>query len=355
MTLATDTVHLVALGASTPVGRDAWSSAAAVRAGVAGFRQHPYMLDKTGEPMRVAAAPWLDLEALTGIDRLQALLFAAVDQAAAPLMQRADVAPRLALAVGLPAARPGLDADLQARLIERIAKRYGRLLTSHALFACGHAASLVALDAALHKLQSRDLDACIVAGVDSYLEPETLEWLEDGDQFHGAGPLNNAWGFVPGEGAGAVLLFSDPTAQAFGTSGASGTNVLGSGLAFEPKSIKSPHVCIGEGLTAAWRAALATLPPDRLISDIYCDMNGEPYRADEFGFAGLRVRESFVSLSSFSAPADCWGDVGAAGGSLHLVLAAAANTKGYALGETTLIWASSESGERAAVLLGARS
>ena len=54
-------VVIVALGACTPVGRDAWSSAAAVRAGISGFVQHPYMIDTAGEPMRAAIAPWIDI------------------------------------------------------------------------------------------------------------------------------------------------------------------------------------------------------------------------------------------------------------------------------------------------------
>ncbi len=55
-------LHGVALGASTPVGREAWSSAAAVRAGISGFAEHPvHASTPTGEPMRVAVAPWLDI------------------------------------------------------------------------------------------------------------------------------------------------------------------------------------------------------------------------------------------------------------------------------------------------------
>jgi 3-oxoacyl-[acyl-carrier-protein] synthase-1 len=350
-------VHVLALGASTPVGRSAWASAAAVRAGISGFRQHPYMIDAAGEPMRVAAAPWLAID-LAGVERLEALLVAALDQVMEPLAALRDTAPRVALALGLPGKRPGLPADLSSQLGERLAKRYARAIGARAIFPCGHASALLGLDAALRKLQKDELDACIVAGVDSYLEPETLEWLEDCDQLHGGGALNNAWGFVPGEGAGAVLIGSERVASASASAAASGAamplvRVIGSGTAFEPKSIKSQRVCIGEGLTEVLRATLAALPPGARVSDIYCDMNGEPYRADEFGFAGLRVGESFTSLSDFVAPADCWGDVGAASGPLQLVLAVAANAKGYAHGSTALAWASSESGERAAVLLAA--
>ena len=45
----------------------------------------------------------------------------------------------------------------------------------------------------------------------------------------------------------------------------------------------------------------------------YCDMNGEPYRADEYGFACLSYQGvSSSPASDFIAPADCWGDVSAA-------------------------------------------
>ena len=71
--------------------------------------------------------------------------------------------------------------------------------------------------------------------------------------------------------------------------------MLGVGVATEAKRIKTETVCIGEGLTEAFRAALASMPVGAKVTDIYCDMNGEPYRADEFGFTALRTKEYFES------------------------------------------------------------
>jgi 3-oxoacyl-[acyl-carrier-protein] synthase-1 len=166
---------------------------------------------------------------------------------------------------------------------------------------------------------------------------------------HSAGPLNNAWGFIPGEGAAALLVARENVARSLGL-GVYAV-VLSVGTANEPKRIKTETVCIGEGLTAAFRAALAALPPGAVVSDIYCDMNGEPYRADEFGFTALRTKGGFESLSDFRAPADCWGDVGAAGGPLHVLLACAAAGKRYARGAHAFAWASAEMGERAAAVV----
>lgn len=344
----TESVVIVACGASTPVGRDAWSSAAAVRAGVAGFGQHPYMIDSAGAPMHVAIAPWLDI-GVGGADRLEALLFPAIDEALAPLLAVGMSPSNVAIALGLPGKRPGVPADLEREMLARINRRFARHFGTAAAFSSGHAAGLIGLEAACSKLRRTQLDACVVAGVDSYIDPLTLEWLEHCDQLHGGGYLNNAWGFVPGEGAAAVLLMRESVARQFGFEPLA--VVLGVGTSMEPKRIKSETVCIGEGLTRAFRTALAALPLGNQVSDVYCDMNGEPYRADEYGFTCLRTKEYFESASDFIAPADCWGDVAAAGSILHLVLASIAGFKGYARGALAFTWASSEMGERAATLV----
>jgi 3-oxoacyl-[acyl-carrier-protein] synthase I len=340
-------VVIVAMGACTPVGRDAWSSAAAVRAGVSGFVQHPYMIDTAGEPMRAAIAPWIDI-GLSGADRLEQLLFPTIDQALEPIMSTRTPL-KVALALGLPSPRPGLPDDIHHQILGRINKRFSQRFGTVAAFAAGHAAGLIAVQAATTKLAQGALDACVVAGVDSYIDPLTLEWLEECDQLHSAGPLNNAWGFIPGEAGSALLLMRESAAAAAQLQPLA--LILGTGAATEAKRIKTETVCIGEGLTQAFRAALTSLPTGMKITDVYCDMNGEPYRGDEFGFTALRTKEYFESPSDFVAPADCWGDVAAAGGQLHLMLATVAGSKGYAKGNLAFVCASGELGERAATLI----
>ncbi|MGZ8942693.1 MAG: beta-ketoacyl synthase N-terminal-like domain-containing protein [Methylobacter sp.] len=341
-------LYIASFGASSSIGRDMLASAAAVRSGISGFMQHPYMIDTVGEPMRAAIVPWLDIE-LQGLERLQALLYPAIDQVLASITENKSKPLRLGLAVALPGQRPGLSPDLPTKLFHALGKQYPDIFTGIATFPNGHAAGFLALDAAIKKIDQNALDACIVAGVDSYIEPETLEWLEECDQLHGAGPLNNAWGFIPGEAAGAFLLIKEshihrsvqqPLAK-----------LLGLGVSFELKRIKTETVCIGEGLTQAFRAALEILPQGIKVTDVYCDMNGEPYRADEYGFSCLRTKEYFESASDFVAPADCWGDISSASGPLHIGLAAIAGKKNYAKGRYAFAWASSEGGERAAAVM----
>jgi 3-oxoacyl-[acyl-carrier-protein] synthase-1 len=223
------------------------------------------------------------------------------------------------------------------------------LFSRIAEFEVGHAAGHLCFDAALKECRAETIDACLVAGVDSYLAPETLEWVEDCDQLHGGGPLNNAWGFIPGEAAGTVLLAKAGQAQRIGLTVLG--EVVSVGRGFETKLIKTDAVCTGVGLTDAFRKALGGLTPDEQIHNVLCDLNGEKYRADEYGFAALRTKDRFRSASDFIAPADCWGDVGAAGVFLHTALAVISHRKRYGKGPLSMVCASSECGVRGASII----
>ena len=80
MSVLAPTVVLVGTGARTPVGATAPATAAAVRAGVAGFGDHPFMVDTAGNKMVAAAAPYLSVD-VTGPERLSALAVEAAKEA----------------------------------------------------------------------------------------------------------------------------------------------------------------------------------------------------------------------------------------------------------------------------------
>ncbi len=247
--------------------------------------------------------------------------------------------------LGLPPIRPGGRKDLPAVALDKVHETVAarcRVPKAEPI-ETGHAAGAIAVKAAWEAVRSGAAEFALAGGVDSYLEPETLEWLEANDQVHSAGPENNAYGFIPGEAAGFVLLASEAAAGRYQLRPA--VELLTAATARETKLIKTDAVCTGEGLTALFRA-LAGEPQTVRADHLYCDMNGEPYRADEFGFAIIRAGGLFRDPSAFTAPADCWGDVGAASGPLFLVLVDAAARKGYAPGPVLSAFTSSESGER---------
>ena len=323
-----------------------------MRAGVSGFSQHPIMKDVEARPVLVAACPWFTPESTAPI-RIADSLIQAVTQALAPCRQgleALDSPLTVALLVNLPLSRPGLPVDLSSRIQKELESAFPSRFGRVALAQRGHAGALMALKSGVTLLTAGGADACVIAGADSYIDLETLEYLEEIEQLHGAGARNNAWGFVPGEGAGAVLLLRRGTAERLDVAPVG--RIVATGLGVEKSLNRSGDVCLGLGLTDAFREAFGGLQGAQ-VTDMYCDMNGEPYRADEYGFAVTRTREHFVAPSEFVAPADCWGDVGAATGPLCLTLATIAIQKAYAKGGISLVWASSDSGERgAAVVVG---
>lgn len=327
--------EIIGYGAATPVGMTAGTTAAAVRAGVAMFREHPaFFVDRSREQAIVAACSWLD-KRLPVTDRLVALATQAAQEARV-------TAPDSPVFLGLPEPRPGLSQEQLDEVATRLTNDLGGQVQT---FPSGHAAGFQALDAARVAVAKGKADTCLVGGVDSYLDWRTILWLDKNDQLHSH---SYSWGFIPGEAAGFIAVKRVEQ----GGDDNSFPKILGLGLAKEENRIKTETVCTGEALGQAMRDAVAGVEGDGpIVEHLIGDLNGEPYRADEFGFSLMRLRQRVVEGIEFATPAGCWGDVGAASAPLFLMLAAIAAEKGYAPGNRTLCWAGSEGGLRGAALL----
>jgi 3-oxoacyl-[acyl-carrier-protein] synthase-1 len=152
---------------------------------------------------------------------------------------------------------------------------------------------------------------------------------------------------IPGEAAGAIVLSGVSTFRGLQPL----ATVSRIGTAVETRLIKTDDEILGEGLSAAIAQVVSDRQlPAEAVDAIFCDINGERYRTDEWGFAVLRLGRA-LRASGYDAPSDCWGDVGAATAALGCVLAAQSWVRGYAKGPRALIWAGSESGLRGAALL----
>jgi 3-oxoacyl-[acyl-carrier-protein] synthase-1 len=343
-------VHIIATGARTPVGLQAARAAAAVRAGITGLGEHPFMIDQVGDPMPGALDARLDA-VMMGPERLLSLAETALREACASLT-RESRGPRLRLPVylGLPEPRPGFtEQDAEAVRsglsgLEGLPIEISEVNVSTE----GHAAGLSTLATATGQIQQGAFEVCLVGGVDSYFQPDTMEWLDENRQL--AGTVSRS-GFVPGEGAGFCLLMAERACKQLGLSALA--RVLAVAKGKETKLIKTSDICLGEGLTTTVKDVVSGLSlPDEMITDIICDVNGERYRGEEWGFVCLRLPQYFDDPSAYCSPAECWGDMGAASGPLFAMLAYQAAVRGYAKGPRTLLWASSESGLRAAAVLG---
>jgi 3-oxoacyl-[acyl-carrier-protein] synthase-1 len=260
---------------------------------------------------------------------------------------------KLPLYLGLPELRPGFteqDARTVLSGVERLVDVPVEVSEVRG-FTQGHAAGLVALALATEQIRQGTLEACLVGGVDSYFQPEAMEWLEANRQLVG---VDTRSAFIPGEGAGVCVLMAERLSRRLRLDAQAG--VLSVSVGVETKRIKTSDVCLGEGLTATVQGALDGLPPPaQLIDDIICDINGERYRGEEWGFVCLRLPQYFKAPTAYTSPASSWGDTGAASGTLFAMLACQAAARGYATGPRTMLWAGSEGGQRAAAVLEGRS
>jgi len=343
-----DALYIVGAGAQTPLGRSVLSAAAAVRCGVSASAEHPFLLDHHGEPMVVARAPWLDASVALE-DRIVSLAASAAREAIHPMADRFD-ALRRHLSVYIAVSAENLAGAAQRqRVLDRIAvetnfaTEAGRSQGVECIVD-GHAGGLLALELAARQLVRGEAELSLVGAADSWIGPDSLEALDYAGRLHS---VNERWGFTPGEGAAFCLVTTGgvarrlaltPLAELLGVASAEEANVLG-----------SETVCTGDGLTEAF---LKVLDGQSRVSHSYCDLNGETYRAEEYGFAICQVGESFENPDRFTAPAECWGDAGAASGLLAATMPLAAWARGYAEGAVQLAWSSSATSPlRAAALL----
>lgn len=340
-------IYIVGTGAQTPVGRSALAAAAAVRCNIAAFSEHPFMIDKHGEPIVVARAKWLD-EDLPLTERIVTLAVDAAGEALRPLAGQFSTL-RRQMGIHLALSAENLPDDIQRQnVLNRFAAGLGLTTTDAPIEPVidGHAGGLLALENACRQLRHGDASLCLVGGADSWLDPARLDAIDVAGRLHSR---NHSWGFIPGEGAGFCLITTGAAARRVGLTPLA--ELLAVATAHETKFMGTKTVCIGEGLTAAFRAVL---DPTQRVSHSYCDFNGETYRADEYGFAICRTSDCFENPGSFTAAAECWGDAGAASSLLALTLPVAAGALGYAKGAVNFVWSSSARGPlRGAALVNA--
>lgn len=282
-------------------------------------------------------------------ERLLALAETALREACALLSAMQGPCLRLPVYLGLPEFRPGFtkqDAETVRIGLARFEGLHIELLEVN-IFPEGHAAGLLALATATEQIQQGVFEACLVGGVDSYFQPDTMEWLDANRQLAGAVSRS---AFVPGEGAGFCLLMNDRTRKKLGLN--SLACVLAVAIGKETKLIKTSDICLGAGLTTVVQSAVGGLSSSSArINAVICDINGERYRGEEWGFVCLRLSQYFDDPTAYDSPADCWGDMGAASGPLFAMLSCQAAVRGYAKGPLALLWASSEGGLRGAAII----
>jgi 3-oxoacyl-[acyl-carrier-protein] synthase I len=249
--------------------------------------------------------------------------------------------------LGTPEAWPGRPDPSGEKFLAHLAAqtKLSFDLSKSKMFPMGRAAGLYALQEALQRLKTGQTEQIVVGGVDTYLDLYLLGTLDMEGRVLAEGVMD---GFIPGEGAGFLLLRS-ATKPVSGKS--SLASVLGVATGVEKGHRYSEEIYRGDGLAGTLQQLFrsVSLSKDK-VRTVYAGFNGENFWAKEWGVAYMRSQEQFETDFRVEHPADCFGDPGAALGPITVGLAAIGMQKGYRKGPT-LVWCSSDREPRAAALV----
>ncbi len=332
---------ILGAGMVSAVGLSAAASCAAIRCSIDNFQDSRF-IDRGGEWQLAASVPleqpWL------GRSKLIKMAARAIGEAlhSVPGVDPASLPLLLGLAES---ERPGRLDGLDMSLLHDIEAELGvRFHPASSVIVRGRVSAAVAMLNARKLVHEGGHARVLVAGVDSFLLPKTLSVYEERERLLTS---LNSNGFIPGEGAAAVLLGA-PLAQEQPQ-----LLCVGLGFGMELATIDSENLPLrAEGLTQATRAALAEAGCGLEDMDYrLTDLSGEQYYFKEASLVlsrALRVRKEFFHLWH---PADCIGEVGAAIGPAMLAVALAASRKQYGEGTNIFCHLGNDAGQRAVALL----
>jgi 3-oxoacyl-[acyl-carrier-protein] synthase-1 len=349
---------LTGVAALSPVGDDAASTFAALRASIAGLAEHPFHELTPPDPdwdepeiLRAGLVPSVDPE-VEGPARLAALARGALQALARDASLTRDELAGSALFAALPENGPDVAPwDLGGRFVDDLLASSGLArFVAVGVDQTGHTGALVALFGAMRCLAERRAPRCVVLAVDSYIDEQRLaDW--DGRRRRLRSSRSRD-GFLPGECAVALLIepAADPARRIPPPSRPAHAWIAVPAFGQEPHPIEGDRAPVGIGVTDAVRRALAGGGASPRV--VYSDQNGESHRAFEWGLARTRV-SPLLDDAPLHHPADCIGDVGAASGALLVGLAAHALARAADGGASgpALVLTSATSGHRAAVVV----
>ena len=208
----------------------------------------------------------------------------------------------------------------------------------------GHTGVAEAVARALVELRKGRIGAAIVGGVDSLLDEDTLWWLYVTGRLRITGaPV----GLRPGEACGFLVLETRSAATSRGAAILARIDDVHE--ARESDTLLSGAPALGKGLAKVLAQAHAGDRLDRAW--VITDLNGEIYRATEWGNAIARASmgaSSFQSLTTWH-PAVSFGDTGAASGVVSLCALIEAFRRGYAPADVGIVSSSSDGSLRTAI------
>jgi 3-oxoacyl-[acyl-carrier-protein] synthase-1 len=346
-------VVIVGVGMMTAVGLSAAETAAAVRSTTMRFSETP-LRDGGLEPFTLAVVPNDGLPELVEVlehtvgltaREIRMLRLAAIpfQQCLSPLRGRPG---SVGLCLALPdtATKRPLDGPTFLQRFWMQAAGGFQLDMSDGTHT-GRAGGIAALGQAAATIRAGAAEFMVAGGVDTFRDLYVLGRLNLEQRVKSSSNLD---GFVPGEGAGFVLLSTAQIAAAHGLPVLARVSPVAAG--FEAGHLYSAEPYRGDGLASTLAQLVALNAVEQPIAEVYSSMNGESHWAKEWGVGYIRNKAMFRPVHDIHQPADCYGDTGAASGPLMVALASLGIRDRYRA-SPALVYGSSDRGPRAAVVV----
>ncbi|MDL1968311.1 MAG: hypothetical protein LWW97_07110 [Deltaproteobacteria bacterium] len=343
---------ILGIGMMTAVGIGAKQTAASVRAGISRFSETA-IHDKRFEPFVMSILPdevlpplEPEVDKIVGITARQSRMLRLAAPALQEALEDAPAIENIPLYLGVPEPLPNRPKPVDDPFLEHLSAQSGVHfnVAESKLFPQGHAAGLFAIEEAMQCLASGTSQFVILGGVDTFLDLYLLGSLDMENRILGTNTMD---GFIPGEGAGFLLLGLPDKSGVLGKEPIAKIQAIGTG--YEKGHRYSEEIYQGNGLTEAFQAMFSSDNGSvGKIRTVYAGLNGENFGAKEWGVASMRNRDHFDENFRFEHPVDCFGDPGAALGTIMTGLSAIGIAK-KVIDSPCLVWCSSDYGARAAL------
>jgi len=341
-------VYVAGVGMVTAVGANAEMTAAAVKAGVSAFQETDYF-DKDFNKIKMALVPNEILEGCLdetllqeGLNSKQARMLQLTKIALFEFKGAIPVDVEIPLFIAGPESIDSNDVGINQLFLECLVSQTNIKLDkpSSRIISTGRAGGGSVLGLAFRYFENSQLDYVIVGGVDTFYDKPTLDYLDKTDRLLCERSTD---GFIPGEGAGFLLL------SRIKEEGNKAACVYEPGSGFEDGHMYSEEVYLGDGLSSACSMAINNADAGE-VKSIYSSLNGESHFAKEHGVAMTRNSRALAEKAPVLHPADCLGDLGAATGLIFTGIIASNIQAGKSL-TPALICCSSDKGQRSAVVV----
>ncbi len=346
-------VYIAGIGMITPVGANSGMTVAAVNAGITQFEASEYV-NRNNEAITMSGVPEEVFESLNVeidegdyyselYDRIIKMAIIAAREACSGK----TIESNLPLVLAMPETISGINGISAEMLIRNLANQEdlpidaGQTRCLHT----GRAAGIQAVDMACRMFHDLDCDFVLLGGSDSYWHLPIIARLDAEKRVLAPGAMD---GFVPGEGAGFLLLARNPVNAMIQNDQV--VALWPPGCVDEPGHLMSEIPCRGDGLASAFRQALDG-NGEKPVESIYSSLNGEHFWAKEYGVAFIRNHRCFDEAMQLEHPADCYGDLGGATGPVLIGLCALNLLRQQGMVDN-LVFCSSDGAARAALRIG---